>query len=100
MHRVKWKLEKLSFFEKGKLSIANSEKCRDEKVFLGVSKFKFKLGESRGKLMYKTYSNYVKNRGNFMHEGVCAASFPLKLENFVKEGKCKKLSLRVDRGKL
>ena len=35
MHRVKWKLEKLSFFEKGKLSIAMSEKCRDEKRFWG-----------------------------------------------------------------
>ena len=57
MHRVKWKLEKLFFFEKGKLSIAMSEKCRDEKGILGVSKFKFKIGESRGKLMYKIYSN-------------------------------------------
>ena len=56
--------------------------------------------ESKGKLMYKIYSNYVKIRENFMHEGVCAASFPLKLENFVKEGKCKKVSLRVGRGKL
>ena len=62
MHRVKWKLEKLSFFEKGKLSLAISEKCRDENVLLGVSKFNFKLGESRGKLMYKIYSNYVNNR--------------------------------------
>ena len=45
MHRAKWKLEKLSFFEKGKLSIAMSEKCRDEKVPLVVSKFKFELSE-------------------------------------------------------
>ena len=100
MHRAKWKLEKLSFFEKGKLSIGMSEKCRDEKVLLGVSKYNFKLATSRGKLMYKNYSNYVKNRGNFMHEGVCAASFPLKLENFGKKRKCKKVSLRVGRGKL
>ena len=50
--------------------------------------------------MYKIYSNYVKNRGDFMHEGVCAASFPLKLDKLEKEGKCKKLSLRVGRGKL
>ena len=57
MHRIKGKLEKLSFFEKGKLSIAISEKCRDEKVILGVSKFNFRLGESRGKPMYKIYSN-------------------------------------------
>ena len=53
MHRAKWKLKKLFFFEKGKLSIAMSEKCRDEKVLLRVSKCKFKLGESREKLMYK-----------------------------------------------
>ena len=45
--------------------------------------------------MYKIYSNYVKIREKFMHEGVCAASFPLKLGIFVKEGKCKKVSLRV-----
>ena len=61
--------------------------CKDKKVILGVSKCNFKIGESKGKLMYKTYSNYVKNRGDFMHEGVCVASFPLKLEIFVKEGK-------------
>ena len=67
MHRVMWKLKKLSFFEKGKLSIAMSEKCKDEKGILWVSKFKFKLGESRGKIMYKIYSNYVRNRGNFKH---------------------------------
>ena len=100
MQIVKWKLEKLSFLEKGKLSIAMSEKCRDKKVILGVSKCNFKLGKSRGKLMYKTYSNYMKNRGNFMHEGMCTASFPLKLENFVKGGKCKKVILRVGRDKL
>ena len=100
MHRVMWKLKKLSFFEKGKLSIAMSEKCRDEKVPLGLSKLKFDLRQSRGKLMYKIYSNYVKIRGKFIHEGVCAASFPLKLENFGKEGKAKKAILRVDRGKL
>ena len=50
--------------------------------------------------MYNIYSNYVKNREIFMHEGVCAASFPLKLGNFVKKGKCKKVSLGVVRGKL
>ena len=59
MHRVKWKLEKLSFFKKDKLSIAMSEKCRDEKMPLGFSKFKFYLGNSRGKLMCKIHSNYV-----------------------------------------
>ena len=42
----------------------------------------------------------MKIRETFMHEGVCVASFPLKLEIFVKEGKCKKLSLRVVRGRL
>ena len=31
---------------------------------------------------------------------VYAASFPLKLEIFVKEERCKKLGLRVDRGLL
>ena len=50
--------------------------------------------------MYKIYSNYVKIRGKFIHAGVCAASFPLKLGNFVKEGKLKNSSLRVGRGKL
>ena len=57
MHRAKWKLKKLSFFEESKLSIAMSEKCRDKKVPLGASKCKFKLSESNGKLMYKIYSN-------------------------------------------
>ena len=38
MHRVKWKLEKLSFFEKSKISVAMNGKCRDEKVILGASK--------------------------------------------------------------
>ena len=83
-------VEKLSSFEKGKLSIAMSEKFRDEEVPLGVSICNFNLRESRGKIMYKIYSNYVKNRENFMHEGVCTASFPLKLENLEKEVKCKK----------
>ena len=32
-----------------------------------------------------------------MHEGVCAASFPLKLEKLEKEGKFKKESLREGR---
>ena len=62
MHRAKWKLKKLSIFEKGKLSIALSEKCRDEKVPLGVSKFNFDHRESKGNLMYKSHSNYVSNR--------------------------------------
>ena len=34
MHRVKWNLENLSFSAKGKLSIAMSEKCREEKEIL------------------------------------------------------------------
>ena len=55
-------MEKVSFFEKGKLSIAKSEKFRDENLPLGVLKFKFELGKSRGKLMNKIYSNYVSNR--------------------------------------
>ena len=50
--------------------------------------------------MYKIYSNYVNNRLDFIHEGVCAASFPLKLEKLEKEGKCKKESLREFMGKL
>ena len=61
---------------------------------MGVSKYNFDLSESKGKLMYKIYSNYMKNRGDFMHEGVCAASFPLRLENFVKEGNCKKIRFK------
>ena len=36
MDRAKWKLKKLSLFEKVKLSIALSEKCRDEKELLEV----------------------------------------------------------------
>ena len=47
--------------QRRKLSITKTEKFRDEKGVFGVSKFKFKLGESRGKLMY-IYSNYVNNR--------------------------------------
>ena len=41
----------------GKLSIPTKEKCIDEKRVLGISKLMFKLGDSRGKLMYKIYSN-------------------------------------------
>ena len=41
----------------GKISIPKKEKCRDEKGVLGLSKLMFKLGDSRGKLMYKIYSN-------------------------------------------
>ena len=52
-----WKLKKLSFFEKGKLSIAMKEKCRDWKGGFEVSIFKFKLSKSKRKLMYKIYSN-------------------------------------------
>ena len=59
MHRVKWKLEKHSLLAKGKLSINTREKCRDQKVPLGFSKFKFELEKSRGKLLYKIYSNSV-----------------------------------------
>ena len=50
--------------------------------------------------MQKIYANYVKIRGKFIHEGVCAASFPLKLENFGKEGKTKKASFREFGSKL
>ena len=46
----------------GKIFMPKEEKFRDEKAFLGVSKFNFNPGESRGKLMYKIYSNYVSNR--------------------------------------
>ena len=35
-----------------------------------------------------------------MHEGVCVASFPLKLEKLEKESKCKKEILRDGRAKL
>ena len=56
-HRVKGKLRKIFFYEKGKISITMSEKCKDEKMPLGFSKFKFELGNSRGKLMCKIYSN-------------------------------------------
>ena len=59
----------------------------------------FNLGKSRGKLIFKIYSNYVSNRGDFMHEGVCVASFPLKLEKLEKEGKCKNSSLIMGVGK-
>ena len=59
MHRVMWKLKKLSFFEKSKLSMAKKENFIDKKVALGVSKFMVKLGFARGKLMCKLYSNYV-----------------------------------------
>ena len=38
MHRAKWKLKKISLFEKGKLSIAMSEKLRVENVPLRVPK--------------------------------------------------------------
>ena len=41
----------------GKLSMLTKEKCSDEKRVLGISKLMFKLGYSRGKLMYKIYSN-------------------------------------------
>ena len=40
-----------------KLSKPKKEKCKDKKGFLGLSKIMFKLGDSRGKLMYKIYSN-------------------------------------------
>ena len=39
--------------------MTKEEKCRDEKVDLGVSKFIVKLGFAREKLMCKVYSNYV-----------------------------------------
>ena len=39
--------------------MTKEEKCRDEKVALGVSKFMIKLGFTRENLMCKIYSNYV-----------------------------------------
>ena len=38
------------------------EKCRDEKGALGVSKFMFRLGFTRGKLVGKIFSNYESYR--------------------------------------
>ena len=45
--------------------MTKEEKCRDEKVDLGVSKFMVNLGFARGKLMCKLYSNYVGYRQEF-----------------------------------
>ena len=57
MHRVMWKLKKLSFFEKSKLSIAIKEKCKYYKGGFWVSKFNFEFRESWRELMHKIYSN-------------------------------------------
>ena len=40
--------------------MTKEEKCRDEKVALGVSKFMGKLGFTRKNLMCKLYSDYVR----------------------------------------
>ena len=75
------------------------EKCRDSKVDLGVSKFMVKLGFAREKFMCKFYSNYVSYGQEIKQKGVCAASFPLNLEQASKWKKGKRASMRGLMGK-
>ena len=94
MHRIKGKLEKHPFLAKGKLSIAQKEKVqRLESEFWGLKihgKSWLCKEKAQGKALLKLCENWRRIQG----KGVCAASFPLKLESLKKKPKgkmtCKK----------
>ena len=80
MHRIKGKLEKHPFLAKGKLSIAQKEELqRLESGFWGLKiqgkAWNFKE-KAQGKALLKLGEKQARNQTR----GVCAASFPLKLE--------------------
>ena len=55
--------------------MTKEEKCKNEKVAFGVSKFMVNLGFSREKLMCKISSNYVRNGQEFKQIGFVLQDF-------------------------
>ena len=79
--------------------MTKEEKCRDENLALGVSKFMGNIGFTREKLMCKLYSNYVRNGQEFKQRGFVLQAFHGSLSRLHNEGKGKRESKRGLEGK-
>ena len=67
--------------------MTKEEKCRDEKLDLGVSKFMGNLGFTRRKLMGNISLDYVRNRQEIKQNGFVLQALHESLRKIHNEGK-------------